>query len=104
MTNKSIEAMGQVRHMSANQGEKRRWDWRQPVFILVFLILIYQVVLPFVMIVWTSFKTMRPGEAGFLGLGLQLDNYVRAFGDPLFWSATWQTLGFARRFDRIVAS
>ena len=95
MADQSIEQARQPARMLSGSRERHRLDWRQPIFILVLLILVYQVVLPFIMIVWTSFKTVRPGEPGFLDLTLSLDNYVRAFSDPLFWSATWQTLAFS---------
>ncbi|MGH7930605.1 MAG: ABC transporter permease [Candidatus Binatia bacterium] len=62
---------------------------------LIVLILIYQVVVPLAMIVWTSLKTVRPGEAGFFDLSFSLENYVRAFGSIDFWRATWSTLYFA---------
>jgi iron(III) transport system permease protein len=69
--------------------------WRGSVFALVSLILVYQVLVPFVMIVWTSLKTMRPGEPGFLDLSFSFDNYVTAFGNSTFWSATYDTLAFS---------
>lgn len=59
------------------------------------LILFYQVVLPFLMIVWASLKIERPGELGFLSLDVTTFNYVRALGDNRFWNATWATLAFA---------
>ncbi len=76
---------------------KRYWlaDPRQPVFLVLVAVLIYQVAIPFVMVVWTSFKSERPGEPGFLDLDFSLANYTRAFGDSMFWSATWNTLAFA---------
>lgn len=71
-------------------------SWRGVVFVLVMLVLVYQVVLPFIMIVWTSFKTMRPGEEGFLSLTtFSFDNYVKAFGTSEFWGATYETLTFS---------
>jgi iron(III) transport system permease protein len=62
---------------------------------LVLLILAYQVLIPLLMVLWTSFKIERPGEAGFFDLSFSLDNYVRAFGSKSFWQATWNTLCFA---------
>ena len=62
---------------------------------LVVLILFYQVVIPLLMIIWTSFKVARPGEPGFLDFSLSLANYTRAFGAGDFWTATWNTLRFA---------
>ena len=61
----------------------------------IVLILIYQVVVPLLMIVWTSLKTVRPGEAGFFNLSFSLENYFRAFGSGEFWRATGSTLYFA---------
>lgn len=79
----------------ARKRPRFRIDWRQPILILVFFVLIYQVVVPFVMIIWTSLKNVRPGEPGFLDFSFSAANYVRAFGDPLFWSATYDTLAFS---------
>ena len=63
--------------------------------VLLVLILCYQVVIPLLMIIWTSFKVARPGEPGFLDFGFSLANYTRAFGAGDFWTATWNTLRFA---------
>jgi len=62
---------------------------------LIVLILAYQVVAPLLMVVWTSLKTVRPGEAGFFDLTFSLANYGRAFGSGNFWRATGSTLYFA---------
>lgn len=58
-------------------------------------ILLYQVLLPLVLIVWTSFKTLRPGEAGFLDFSFTLANYSRAYGVSEFWQASVNTIYFA---------
>lgn len=47
------------------------------------------------MIVWTSLKVARPGEAGFFDLSFSLANYIRALGSGDFWSASWNTVRFA---------
>lgn len=62
---------------------------------LIILILVYQVVIPLLMVIWTSLKIERPGEAGFFDLSFSLANYVRAFSSGDFWRATWNTLYFA---------
>src|SRR5689334_2976749 len=62
---------------------------------LIGVILIYQVVVPLVMIAWTSLKVARPGEPGFFELSFSLANYLRAFSSADFWHATWTTLHFA---------
>ena len=62
---------------------------------LIILILLYQVVIPLLMVIWTSLKIERPGEAGFFDLSFSLENYVRAFGSGDFWRASWNTLRFA---------
>lgn len=62
---------------------------------LIILILVYQVVIPLLMVIWTSLKIERPGEAGFFALSFSLANYVRAFSSDDFWRATWTTLRFA---------
>ena len=83
-------------HDTAAQRERRsRLDWRSIVLALLVLGLVYQVVVPFVMIVWTSLKTARPGDPQFLSFSFTLANYARAFGSPSFWSATWNTLYFS---------
>lgn len=70
-------------------------DWRIIAFVALIAILIYQVVVPFAMIIFTSLKTARPDEPAFLSSGFSLANYVRAFGTDTFWSAGWGTLAFA---------
>ncbi len=70
------------------------FDGRQITLAVLIIILAYQVAIPFVMIVWTSFKTARPGEPDFLLLNVTLANYVKAYGSKSFWSATWNTLRF----------
>ena len=62
---------------------------------LIVGILVYQVVIPLLMVVWTSLKVVRPGEPGFFELSFSLANYARAFGSGDFWHATWNTLYFA---------
>ena len=61
----------------------------------IVLVLVYQVVIPLLMVVWTSLKIERPGEPGFFDFSFTLENYVRAFGSPDFWRASWNTLRFA---------
>jgi len=81
----------------------RQWGWKRRsmpdargiVLALLALLLIYQVLLPFAMIIWTSFKVVRPGEPGFLTLNFTLANYIRAYGTRDFWDATWNTFCFA---------
>jgi iron(III) transport system permease protein len=71
------------------------FDWRPIALVLLALLLAYQVIVPFLMIIWTSLKTARPGEPEFLSFTFTLANYVRAFGNWSFWSATWDTLTFS---------
>src|SRR5262245_45438700 len=70
----------------------RKFGWREAVLALLVALLIYQVVVPFVMIVWTSLKTARPGETEFLSLAFTLSNYLRAFGSASFWNTSGNTL------------
>jgi iron(III) transport system permease protein len=79
-----------------------RWSGRPPllsganvVLIALVLILVYQVVVPLVLIVWTSLKTIRPGAPGFLDLSFTLANYARAYGIQAFWESTLNTFYFA---------
>jgi iron(III) transport system permease protein len=69
--------------------------WRSIVLTLLIIFLAYQVVVPFLMIVWTSLKTARPGESEFLDLTVTFANYVRAFESASFWGTTANTLSFA---------
>ena len=59
------------------------------------VVLGYQVLVPLLLIVWTSLKTIRPGEPGFLDLSFTLANYARAYGISEFWEASLNTLYFA---------
>ena len=43
-------------------------------FVLLLTILAYQVLLPFLLIVWTSLKTDHPGDPGFVQLSFTLSN------------------------------
>ena len=70
-------------------------DWQRIALVLLALLLAYQVLVPFLMIIWTSLKTARPGEPEFVNFTFTLANYVRAFGNWAFWSATWDTLAFS---------
>jgi iron(III) transport system permease protein len=72
-----------------------RFGWKEIALTLLIIFLTYQVIIPFVMIIWTSLKTARPGEPEFLNLTFTLGNYVRAFGSASFWRTTWNTLSFA---------
>jgi len=72
-----------------------RFGWKEIALALLIIFLTYQVIIPFVMIIWTSLKTARPGEPEFLNLTFTLGNYVRAFGGASFWRTTWNTLSFA---------
>jgi iron(III) transport system permease protein len=64
-------------------------------FFALVVILIYQVLLPFLLIVWTSLKTDHPGDPGFVQLSLTFSNYIRAFGIQEFWDASFNTIYFA---------
>jgi iron(III) transport system permease protein len=65
------------------------------VFVCLFIILVYQVLLPFLLIIWTSLKVAHPGEPGFLDLSFTFANYIRAYGIRQFWDATLNTVSFA---------
>jgi iron(III) transport system permease protein len=71
------------------------FGWREIALTFLILLLAYQVVIPFLMIIWTSLKTARPGEPDFLSLSITFANYVRAFGSVSFWRTTANTLSFA---------
>ena len=61
-------------------------------FVALVFILIYQVLLPFLLIIWTRLKTAHPGDPGFIELRFTLANYIRAFGIKQFWDASFITL------------
>lgn len=75
--------------------KSRLFDWKEIILVVLTLVLIYQVIVPFLMVIWASFKTVHPGEPEFLSLTFSLNNYVRAFGSKEFWEATQMTLYFA---------
>jgi iron(III) transport system permease protein len=74
---------------------RRAFNWRAVALGTLILVLLYQIAVPLLMVIWTSFKTVRPGEPGFLALTLDVSNYVRAFADPRFWNASLNTLSFS---------
>lgn len=74
---------------------QRHIDWRFGVLGLLLALLVYQVIVPFFMIGWTSLKTVRPGDPAFFELSFTFENYVRAFASAAFWSVTWNTLYFS---------
>jgi iron(III) transport system permease protein len=65
------------------------------VFVCLVAVLVYQVLLPFLLIIWTSLKAARPGDPAFLDLSFTTANYVRAFAIREFWDASLNTLSFA---------
>ena len=86
--------------MSPSGTERRafrgvRFGWKETALALLVALLTYQVIIPFVMIIWTSLKTARPGEPDFLSFVFTFANYARAFGSPAFGRISWNTLSFA---------
>jgi iron(III) transport system permease protein len=65
------------------------------VFVCLVLVLIYQVLLPFLLIIWTSLKIAHPGDPEFLELSFTTANYFRAFAIKEFWEASLNTFYFA---------
>lgn len=65
------------------------------VFVCLIVILIYQVLLPFLLIIWTSLKVAHPGDPDFLQLSFTTANYFRAFAIREFWEASLNTFYFA---------
>lgn len=90
-------AISTTDHSTASRegNEPFRLDWRRIALALLIVILIYQVIIPYFMIIWTSFKSVRPGEPGFFALEFSANNYLRAFSTARFWAATWNTMYFA---------
>lgn len=70
-------------------------NWRTVSLGLLILLLIYQVIIPFLMITWASLKTARPGDAAFMEWGFTLSNYARAWANAAFVEATINTLWFS---------
>jgi iron(III) transport system permease protein len=65
------------------------------VFVCLIVILLYQVLLPFLLIIWTSLKVAHPGDPEFLELSFTTANYFRAFAIRQFWEASLNTFYFA---------
>ncbi len=65
------------------------------VLVLLIAVLAYQVLLPLLLIVWTSLKVVRPGEPEFLNFSFSFANYARAYGIKEFWQSSLNTLYFA---------
>jgi iron(III) transport system permease protein len=72
-----------------------RFGFKEAVLALLIAVLAYQVIIPFAMIIWTSLKQARPGQADFLSLSFTLANYARAFGSDAFWRIGANSLSFA---------
>ena len=70
-------------------------NWRSVVLGALVLVLVYQIVVPILMVVWTSLKVSRPGEPEFLALDWTIANYARAYLSADFWTATVNTIYFA---------
>src|SRR5712671_3861204 len=65
---------------SLSKQRRHHFGWREISLAFLIVFLAYQVVIPFVMIIWTSLKTALPGEPEFVSLTFTLSNYARAFG------------------------
>ncbi len=65
------------------------------VFVCLVVVLVYQVLLPFLLIIWTSLKVAHPGDPEFLELSFTTANYFRAFAIREFWEASLNTFYFA---------
>src|SRR5947209_16865837 len=65
------------------------------VFLCLVVILVYQVLLPFLLIIWTSLKVAHPGDPEFLELSFTTANYFRAFAIREFCEASLNTFYFA---------
>src|SRR4029077_18068359 len=76
-------------------GSRRSLHGGSVAFILLLFVLIYQVLLPFFLIIWTSLKVDHPGDPGFVELSFTFANYIRAFATREFWDASLNTLYFA---------
>jgi len=77
--------------------QERRWrfGWREIALTLLIVFLAYQVVVPFVMIIWTSLKTARPGEPEFLSLSFTSRTTCAPSAASRSGATTGNTLSFA---------
>jgi iron(III) transport system permease protein len=58
-------------------------------------LLVYLVIVPLVVLVFGSFKSVAPGTPGYFSFDLTLENYIRAFGSRYLPRATMNTAIFA---------
>jgi iron(III) transport system permease protein len=63
-------------------------DVKVLILTIVVGILLWQVTVPLFMLIWGSLKSVSPGREGFWALSFTLDNFRRAYADPVFWAAT----------------
>jgi iron(III) transport system permease protein len=69
--------------------------WQTLVLMTIIAFMLWEVVVPLTMVVWTSFKTLRPGDPGFLDFIFTLENYRRAFASKEFAVTSINTLTFS---------
>jgi iron(III) transport system permease protein len=74
----------------------RYGDPKYAVFVVVGLILLYQIAIPLAMLIWSSVVEARPGSDGYLSLdAFTLENYRRGFTGNRFSSVIWDTTIFS---------
>lgn len=59
------------------------------------IFLTWEVVVPFVALIFASLKDVRPDHDTFLNLDLTLENWRKVLASEHFWDATWTTVVFA---------
>ena len=97
----SLAAAGTPRRPASSRGRLARFasryrDPKYAVFLIVGLILIYQIAIPLVMLLWNSLVEARPGSAEYLSLdAVTLENYRRGFTGDRFGSVIWSTTIFS---------
>ncbi len=75
---------------------RRKVDMRAPLFVLLFLFLVWEVAAPLAVLIWGSISSAEPGEASFFSFShLTIDNFERAFRGGEFGSAIRNTAIFA---------
>jgi iron(III) transport system permease protein len=69
--------------------------WQTVVLVMIITFMLWEVVVPLALVVWTSLKTLHPGDLGFLDFVFTLENYRRAFASNAFAETSINTLIFS---------
>jgi iron(III) transport system permease protein len=93
---------GAARRGGTTSGLRRRLqalrDWMTVERVIVgglIIFLTWEVVVPFIALIFASLKNVRPDDDTFLNLDLTLDNWREVLASEHFWQASWTTVIFA---------